>query len=94
MAPEQLEGREADARTDIFAFGALVCEMVTGRKAFDRSSRASLISAIMSSDPPPVTTSCPLAPPALDRVVPITFRRWGFLRSACSPRRPAGRSHT
>ena len=69
MAPEQLEGKDADARTDIFAFGALVYEMVTGKKAFEGKSQASLISAIMSSDPPPVSTVLPLAPPALDRVI-------------------------
>ena len=49
MAPEQLEGHDADARTDIFAFGAVVYEMVTGKKAFEGKSQASLISAIMSS---------------------------------------------
>ena len=56
MAPEQLEGQEADARTDIFAFGAVVYEMVTGRKAFQGKSHASLISAIMSSDPSPMAS--------------------------------------
>ncbi len=69
MAPEQLEGQDADARTDIFAFGAVVYEMFTGRKAFDGKSHASLISAIMSSDPPPFLTLQPLAPPGLDQVV-------------------------
>src|SRR5207249_911216 len=68
MAPEQLEGQEADARTDIFAFGAVVYEMVTGRKAFQGKSHASLISAIMSSDPSPMASLQPLASPALDRV--------------------------
>ena len=52
MAPEQLEGKDADARTDIFAFGAVVYEMLTGKKAFEGKSQASLISAIMSSEPP------------------------------------------
>jgi len=69
MAPEQLEGKDADARTDIFAFGALLYEMVTGAKAFDGRSQPSLISAIMSSDPPPLSTRQPLAPPALERVI-------------------------
>jgi Tol biopolymer transport system component len=69
MAPEQLEGREADARTDIFAFGALLYEMATGRKAFSGSSQASLISSIMKEDPPPVSTIQAMSPPALDRVV-------------------------
>src|SRR6201984_2104097 len=49
MAPEQLEGKEVDARTDIFAFGVLVYEMATGKKAFEGKSQASVISAIMSS---------------------------------------------
>jgi Tol biopolymer transport system component len=69
MAPEQLEGAEADARTDVFALGALLYEMATGRAAFQGKSRASLISAIMSSEPPPLMTLQPLAPPALDRVI-------------------------
>ena len=69
MAPEQLEGREADAWTDIFAFGAVVYEMVTGQKAFEGKSQASLISAIMSSDPPPVSVRGQVVPEALDRVV-------------------------
>src|SRR5215471_16968929 len=69
MAPEQLEGRDADARTDIFAFGAVVYEMATGKKAFTGKSQASLITAIMSSDPTPISTIQPMVPPALDRVV-------------------------
>jgi len=69
MAPEQLEGGDADARSDIFAFGAVVYEMATGKKAFTGKSQASLITAIMSSDPAPISTIQPMAPPALDRVV-------------------------
>jgi serine/threonine protein kinase/Tol biopolymer transport system component len=69
MAPEQLEGLEADARTDIFALGALLHEMATGRRAFEGGSRTSLIAAIVSSQPPPVSTLVPLCPPALDHVV-------------------------
>ena len=69
MAPEQLEGKPADARTDIFAFGALLYEMLTGKRAFEGTSQASLISAILSSDPPPIALLQPLSPPALDRVV-------------------------
>ena len=53
MAPEQLEGKEADARTDLFAFGALLYEMVTGEGAFEGESQASLIAAILSDEPPP-----------------------------------------
>src|SRR5262245_1000423 len=69
MAPEQLEGREADARTDLFAFGVVVYEMATGRKAFEGKSQASLISAIMGKDPLPIAQIAPMSPPALDRVV-------------------------
>jgi eukaryotic-like serine/threonine-protein kinase len=69
MAPEQLEGKPVDARTDVFAFGALLYEMLTGKKAFEGTSQASLISAILSSDPPPIAVLQPLSPPALDRVV-------------------------
>ena len=69
MAPEQLEGQEADARTDIFAFGAVVYEMVTGRKAFEGKSQASLIGAIMSSDPPSLGSLQPTASARLDELV-------------------------
>ena len=69
MAPEQLEGKEADARTDIFAFGAVVYEMVTGKKAFEGASPASLIAAIMEHDPAPVSRVQLMTPPALDHVV-------------------------
>ena len=55
MAPEQLEGKAADARTDIFAFGVMLYEMITGRKAFEGKSQASLITAIMSAEPPSTT---------------------------------------
>lgn len=69
MAPEQLEGKEADARTDIFAFGCVLYEMATGKKAFTGKSHASLITAIMSSEPAPISTIQPTTPAALDRVV-------------------------
>jgi eukaryotic-like serine/threonine-protein kinase len=69
MAPEQLEGRTVDARTDIFAFGALLYEMLTGRRAFDGASPASLIAAVLERDPPPLAEVQPLTPPALDYLV-------------------------
>ena len=69
MAPEQLEGRDADARTDLFAFGALVYEMITGRKAFDGRSHASLIASIIERDPPSLSSLQPSSPAALDHVV-------------------------
>jgi serine/threonine protein kinase len=69
MAPEQLEGGEADARSDIFAFGTVVYEMATGKKAFSGKSQASLIGAILHTEPAAISTIQPMTPPALDRVV-------------------------
>jgi serine/threonine protein kinase/Tol biopolymer transport system component len=69
MAPEQLEGKDTDARTDIFAFGAVLHEMATGRKAFQGKSQASLIAAILEHEPAAISTLQPLTPLALDRVV-------------------------
>jgi Tol biopolymer transport system component len=69
MAPEQLEGQEADARTDIFAFGAVLYEMLTGKRAFGGASHASLISSIISSQPPPVSTVQSLVPAGLDHLI-------------------------
>ena len=63
MAPEQLEGRDADARTDIFAFGAILFEMVTGRRAFAGDSQASLMAAILEREPAPLTVLAPGTPP-------------------------------
>ncbi len=69
MAPEQLAGEEADARTDIFALGALLYEMATGRRAFEGKTRTSVIAAIVSVHPPPISTIASLTPPALDHTV-------------------------
>ncbi|HYM12977.1 MAG TPA: protein kinase [Bryobacterales bacterium] len=73
MAPEQLEGKDTDARSDLFSFGAVLYEMLTGRKAFAGASHASLITAIMSSEPAPVSALPPVAgraeAPGLDHVV-------------------------
>jgi eukaryotic-like serine/threonine-protein kinase len=69
MAPEQLEGQEADARTDIFAFGTVVYEVVTGKKAFEGKSQASLIAAILERDPPAMSSLEPMTPALLDHVV-------------------------
>ena len=69
MAPEQLEGKEADARSDIFAYGVTVYEMVTGVKAFQGKTQVSLMAAILEQDPPPITSRQPIAPAALDAIV-------------------------
>jgi Tol biopolymer transport system component len=69
MAPEQLEGRDADARTDIFAFGTVIYEMLTGKKAFEGRSQATLIAAIIGSTPTPMSELQPLTPAGLDQIV-------------------------
>jgi serine/threonine protein kinase len=69
MSPEQLEGKEADARSDIFSFGTMLYEMATGQKAFQAKSQASLIAAILKEDPRPMRELQPLAPPMLESMV-------------------------
>jgi len=69
MSPEQLEGKPTDARTDLFSFGCILYEMITARRAFGGGSSASLITAIMSSQPPAIATLAPVTPPALARLV-------------------------
>ncbi len=69
MSPEQLEGRDADARADIFAFGAVLYEMLTRRRAFDGKSQASVIASILSATPPPVSSQQPVTPAVLDHLV-------------------------
>src|SRR5262245_13115874 len=75
MAPEQIEGLEADARTDIFAFGALLFEMLIGRTAFEGKTRASLLGAILKDEPPRVTALQPVAPPMIDRIVATSLAK-------------------
>jgi Tol biopolymer transport system component len=69
MSPEQLEGKEADARSDIFSFGAMVYEMATGKKAFEAKSHASLIAAILKDEPRPMRELEPMTPLLLERIV-------------------------
>src|SRR5215831_2476723 len=69
MSPEQIEGKELDARSDIFSLGAVLYEMITGKKAFEGKSQLSVASAILESEPAPIGTIKPMAPPALDHVV-------------------------
>ena len=75
MAPEQVEGMEADARSDIFAFGAVLHEMITGKRAFGGTSRASVISSILRDTPPRVSTLQPIAPLALDRLIALCLEK-------------------
>ena len=90
MAPEQLEGRDVDARADVFAAGAVLYEMVTGRKAFESGSDAGVISAILRAQPPPIDTLQPAVPAILTRVIETSLakdpdERWqsaGELRHA------------
>jgi Tol biopolymer transport system component/predicted Ser/Thr protein kinase len=88
MAPEQLEGKEVDARTDIFAFGTVVYEMATSKRAFEGKSQASLIAKILETDPPPISSLQPMTPPALDRVVRKCLakepeKRWQAASDVC-----------
>ncbi|MDF1543835.1 MAG: protein kinase [bacterium] len=69
MSPEQLEGLEADARSDIFAFGGILFEMVTGQKAFNGKSQASLIASVLKEEPKSVSEVQPMAPPMFERII-------------------------
>jgi eukaryotic-like serine/threonine-protein kinase len=69
MAPEVLQGQEADARSDIFSFGCVLYEMITGKRAFEGKSQISVASAILEKEPEPITKAQPMAPPALDHVL-------------------------
>ena len=75
MAPEQLEGKEADARSDIWALGAVIYEMVTGTRPFQGDTPASVIGAILKDEPPPVSSRQPLSPSMLDRAVARCFEK-------------------
>ena len=90
MAPEQVEGQtdRIDGRSDIFAFGAVVYEMATGKRAFEGKSQASVIAAILERDPPAMSSLQPMTPPALDRVVKKCLakepdRRWQAASDVC-----------
>jgi Tol biopolymer transport system component len=75
MAPEQLEGKEADARSDIWALGCVLYEMATGKRAFEGKSQAGLISAIMKEEPRPLVELSPMAPPSLERLVKVCLAK-------------------
>lgn len=75
MSPEQLDGKEVDARSDIFSLGAVLYEMVTGKRAFQGQSEFSVASAILHKDPPPISTLEPLTPPALERTIRVCLAK-------------------
>jgi Tol biopolymer transport system component/predicted Ser/Thr protein kinase len=88
MAPEQVEAKEVDARTDIFAFGAVVYEMATGKKAFEGKTSASVMAKILEAEPPSMTSLQPMTPPQLDRVVKTCLakepdERWQTASDLC-----------
>jgi Tol biopolymer transport system component len=95
MSPEQLEGREADARTDIWALGTVLYEMATGQQAFGGTSQASVIAAILEKEPAPIASLQPMSPSALDRVVRTCLakdpdERWQSARDVTSQLRWIG----
>ncbi len=75
MSTEQIEGKEADARSDIFALGAVLYEMATGIRAFTGKTQASVIAAILAAEPQPISVVRPMSPPALDRVVKVCLAK-------------------
>jgi eukaryotic-like serine/threonine-protein kinase len=75
MSPEQVEGKEVDSRSDIFSLGAVLYEMVTGKKAFEGKSQLSVASAILEKEPEPITSTKPLTPPALNHAIRKCFRK-------------------
>jgi serine/threonine protein kinase/Tol biopolymer transport system component len=75
MSPEQIEGKEADARSDIFALGAVLYEMVTGKRAFEGKSQISVASSILEKDPEPISAAKPMTPPAFEHVVKTCLQK-------------------
>ncbi|HEV2117468.1 MAG TPA: serine/threonine-protein kinase, partial [Terriglobales bacterium] len=69
MSPEQIQGMEADARSDIFAFGVMLFEMATGKRAFEGKTQATIVGSILAVDPPAVSSLRSGVPPALDRAI-------------------------
>jgi len=75
MSPEQLDGKEVDARSDIFSLGSVLYEMVTGNRAFQGNSEFSVASAILHQEPEPIGAVQPLTPPALERTIRVCMAK-------------------
>ena len=95
MAPEQIEGKEVDARTDIFAFGCVLYELLTGQRAFEGKSASTVMASVLATTPKPLAELVPLTPPALDRIVSRCLakdpdERWQTIRDVASELRWVG----
>ena len=75
MSPEQIQGMDADARSDIFSFGVMLFEMVTGKRTFEGKTQASIVGQILAVDPPSVSILRPQTPPGLDRVIQLCLEK-------------------
>ena len=89
MAPEQIEGKEVDARTDIFAFGCVLYELLTGKRAFEGKSASTVMASVLAMTPRPIGELIPLTPPALERIVSRCLakdpdERWQTIRDVAS----------
>ena len=85
MAPEQVEGKTADARADIFAFGCVLYELVTGKRAFEGKSASMIAAAVLMKDPDPLTAIVPMTPPLLEQIVWCAHRT---VTHSCAPTPP------
>ena len=85
MAPEQVEGKPVDSRTDIFAFGSVLHELLTGQRAFAGNSLSSIMAAVLASEPAPVSKLRPKTPAEIDRIVSACLAKdpGGFQTAGC-----------
>jgi eukaryotic-like serine/threonine-protein kinase len=85
MSPEQIEGKELDGRSDIFLFGAVFYEMLTGKKAFEGKSQMSVASAILEKKPKPINELKPMTPPTLDQAIRSPWQRKSTIAGKALP---------